>query len=222
MSSLLTWFDGVILLISKLRTRATKKPLPRRGGARAGAGRPRDEDADGAILGAALDLLEKHGYGGLSIDAVANAAGVAKTTIYRRWPSKPALLAAAAWPLYARLVESPDTGSVRGDLLLLIERSRQVMMGRAGRILQILVRESATHQELQEPVQAALYTRCKLYHQALNRGIARGELRADVDQGLVTDMLLGPLWCRTLVTPGPMPPELMVQLVDTLLAGIVA
>ena len=210
----------MILLISKLRTKATKKPLPRRGGARAGAGRPRDEDADGAILGAALDLLEKHGYGGLSIDAVANAAGVAKTTIYRRWPSKPALLAAAAWPLYARLVESPDTGSVRGDLLLLIERSRQVMMGRAGRILQILVRESATHQELQEPVQAALYKRCNLYFQALNRGIARGELRADIDQGLATDMLLGPLWCRTLITPAPIPADLMVQLVDTVLRGL--
>jgi hypothetical protein len=214
----------VILLISKLRTKATKKPpaAPKRGGARAGAGRPRDEDADAAILGAALDLLEKNGYGGLSIDAVAGAAGVAKTTIYRRWPSKPALLAAAAWPLYASLVEPPDTGSVRGDLLLLIERSRQVMMGRAGRILQILVRESATHRELQEPVQAALYTRCKLYHQALNRGIARGELRADIDQALVTDMLLGPLWCRTLITPAPVPPELMVQLVDTALTGLTA
>ena len=145
---------------------------------------------------------------------------MAKTTIYRRWPSKPALLAAAAAPLYAMLLEAPDTGSVRGDLLALIERSRGAMLGRAGRILQILVRESAAHAELFEPVQAALYQRCQLYHQALNRGIARGELRADLDQGLVTDMLLGPLWARTLITPAPIPPGLMPQLVDMLLAGI--
>src|SRR5579862_4293650 len=66
--------------------RSTPKSV--RGGARAGAGRPRTADADRAILAACLDRLEKVGYGPLTIDDVAAAAGVAKTTVYRRWPSK--------------------------------------------------------------------------------------------------------------------------------------
>jgi AcrR family transcriptional regulator len=191
-----------------------------RGGARAGAGRPRAADADAAILESALDLLEKRGYAGLSIDAVAAAAGVAKTTIYRRWPSKPALLAAAAAPLYQQLVEAPDTGSLRDDLVSLLATSRELMMGRAGRILQILLRESSQHQELTEPLQCALYERRQLYHRVLNRALARGELRADVDQDLVADMLLGPLWIRTMITPSPTPPELVRAAVDAILPGI--
>jgi AcrR family transcriptional regulator len=196
-----------------------QQPPHARGGARAGAGRPRAADADSAILEAALDLLEKHGYAGLSIDAVAAAAGVAKTTIYRRWPSKPALLAAAAAPLYMQPVEPPDTGHVRDDLVQLLSRSRELMMGRAGRVLQILVRASAEHAELAEPLQTAIYQRCRLYHQVLNRAIARGELRDDVDQALLTDLLLGPFWTRTMITPAPTPPELVTATVDIVLQG---
>jgi AcrR family transcriptional regulator len=191
-----------------------------RGGARAGAGRPRAADADASILEAALELLEKHGYGGLSIDAVAAAAGVAKTTIYRRWPSKPALLAAAAAPLYSQLVQAPDTGSLRQDLVTLLGISRSLMMGRAGRILHILIRASAEHPELAEPLQSAMYQRRQLYHTVLNRALARGELRADVDQDLLTDLLLGPFWTRLMITPTPAPPELVPATVDAILDGV--
>jgi AcrR family transcriptional regulator len=192
---------------------------PSHGGARAGAGRPRAVDADAAILEAALELLEKHGYDGLGIDAVAAAAGVAKTTIYRRWPSKPTLVAAAAAPLYTQLVEAPDSGNVRDDLLHLVRCSRELMMGRAGRVLQILVRASAEHAELAEPLQTEMYQRRRLYYQAINRAIARGELRADVDQDLLTDLLLGPFWARTMITPSPAPLSLVAATVDAVLDG---
>jgi hypothetical protein len=56
--------------------------------------------------------------------------------------------------------------------------------------------------------------------QVLTRAIARGQLRADVDQEVVADMLLGPLWVRSVITPAPMPPELMAQIVDGALRGI--
>ena len=65
-----------------------------------------------------------------------------------------------------------------------------------------------------------LATHVPLGQQVLNRGIARGQLRANLDQDLVTELLLGPLWSRTLITPAPTPPELMAQLVDTVLDGI--
>src|SRR3989442_14898844 len=77
------------------RAQQASKP---RGGARAGAGRPRAADADAAILGSALDLLEKHGYGGPSSAAAGGPAGAAHTPIYQRWPAKPAPLAGPAAP----------------------------------------------------------------------------------------------------------------------------
>src|SRR5260370_21506871 len=100
---------------------AKPKPEVLRGGARAGAGRPRDLEAAQAILDKTLLLLEKHGYEGVSIDAVAAAAGVAKTTIYRHWPSNPELIAAAARPLFQELYEAPLRWNVRAELVHLLE-----------------------------------------------------------------------------------------------------
>ncbi len=64
-----------------------------------GRGRPRREGADEEILAVALEMLREKGYRDLTVDAVAERAGVAKTTIYRRWPTKGALIAAAIAPI---------------------------------------------------------------------------------------------------------------------------
>ena len=64
-----------------------------------GRGRPRREGADEEILGVALDLLREQGYRAFSLDTIVERTGIAKTTIYRRWPSKSALVAAALAPL---------------------------------------------------------------------------------------------------------------------------
>ncbi len=197
---------------------AKPKPEVLRGGARAGAGRPRDLEAAQAILD--KTLLEKQGYEALSIDAVAAAAGVAKTTIYRHWPSKPELVAAAARPLFQELDEAPLRGSVRAELVQLLEYVRSLMSGRSGRILRILLREAGTHAPVNELVQPAIYRRRRLFAQVLNRAIARGELRSDLDQDIVVDLLLGPLWVRTTVTTAPIPQDLAEQVVDSVLRGI--
>ncbi len=193
-----------------------------RGGARAGAGRPRTADADRAILAACLDRLEKVGYGPLTIDDVATAAGVAKATVYRRWPSKAALVQAASAPFYQESLQMPNTGTLRGDLLLMLETTRALFSGRSGRILKILVEVAADHAELGEMVQSDIYRRRKLYHQVLSRSIARNETRPDIDHELVTELLIGPFWSRTLVSPAPLPPEIVVQIVDAVLDGIAA
>jgi AcrR family transcriptional regulator len=193
---------------------------PLRGGARAGAGRPRDLEAAQAILDKTLLLLEKHGYEGVSVDDVAAAAGVAKTTIYRHWPSKPELIAAAARPLFQELDEAPLRGNVRAELVQLLEYVRSLMSGRSGRILRILLREAGTHAPVNELVQPAIYRRRRLFSQVLNRAVARGEVRADVDQDVVVDMLLGPLWVRATMTAAPIGAELAEQVVDGVLKGI--
>src|SRR5947209_18539308 len=80
-------------------------------------GRPRSAEADRAILAAAVDLLAERGLAAMSIEEVAARAGVGKTTIYRRWPSK-GLLALDAFVISFRAEQpQPDPGTLRGDLL---------------------------------------------------------------------------------------------------------
>src|SRR5688572_6701128 len=79
-------------------------------------GRPRSAEADESILRAAAELLGEHGYGALTIEAVAQRSGVAKTTIYRRWSDRPELVLATMAHLTATIVP-PDNGSLRADLL---------------------------------------------------------------------------------------------------------
>src|ERR687888_15666 len=79
-------------------------------------GRPRRPDVDRAILEATLDAFIQDGYEGMSVDGVAERAGVAKATVYRRWPSKQELLIAAGQHLYEEHVHFPDRGELRQDL----------------------------------------------------------------------------------------------------------
>jgi AcrR family transcriptional regulator len=90
-------------------------------GGRAGrGGRPRDPSRDGAIRSAILQVLAESGYAGLTMDAVAAAAGVGKATIYRRWRTKSDLVADAVAELSAMSIDPPDTGSLEGDLRVLL------------------------------------------------------------------------------------------------------
>lgn len=100
------------------------------------AGRPRGKPIEQAIVTATLDELARHGLEGLSIPRVAAAAMVNKTTVYRRWPTREALVAAA---LEAALVETSaelaDTGSLRGDLRCMVDRVAARMSTPEGRAL---------------------------------------------------------------------------------------
>src|SRR4051794_31864923 len=77
----------------------------------------RGEPVVRGVLGAALEELGRRGYGALKIDDVAMRAGVNKTTVYRRWPTKEDLVRAALLSITADRFVIPDTGSLRSDLL---------------------------------------------------------------------------------------------------------
>lgn len=84
-----------------------------------GRGRPRREGADDEILAVTLAMLRESGYGALTVDTVAELSGVAKTTLYRRWPSKSALVAAAIEPLAAQSDANDVEGILRETVALL-------------------------------------------------------------------------------------------------------
>jgi hypothetical protein len=91
-----------------------------------------------------------------------------------------------------------------------------------GRVLEQLVRQSGQNPELVEVVSSILYARRRLYATMLNRAIARGELTPEVDQELLLDLLLGPLWFRLLVSGAPITPEEARSVVELVLDGALA
>jgi AcrR family transcriptional regulator len=191
-----------------------------RGGARRGAGRPRRTDADAEILDVTAELVGRFGYAGFRVDEVAERVGVAKSTIYRRWPSKPALVAAAVERLYLWHVAVPDTGDLRTDLLELVTNSYELLTAGPGRVFEALIRESGQRPELVEVVASTMHGRRRLYHQVFNRAIARGEVAPETDVALAIDLIQGPLWVRLLVTGDPITKDAAAAVVDAVLGGV--
>lgn len=191
-----------------------------RGGRRDGAGRPRKPGLDDEILDATLDLLDSVGYSDLRVDDVANRVGVAKSTVYRRWPSKATLVSAAIDRLYLGRVTVPDTGDLRSDLVALLDNSYALIVAGPGRVLPDLLRESGRTPELTDLISETMHARRRLYTQVLNRAIARGEIPPEVDTELAIDLLLGPLWVRLLVTGAPVTSKTAREVVDSILPGL--
>jgi AcrR family transcriptional regulator len=183
-------------------------------------GRPRDPGYDQVILDATLEILNDKGYAGLTIDGVAARTGVGRPTIYRRWPSKPALVIAALTQSPS-LSLTPDTGSLRDDLLA-FQRDQVQLMDRpeSRRITAGLVADLVADPELAETYLGDYVgLRQTSVRQALERGIERGELRADVDLSLIYDLLIGPLFLRSVVRGELLGPDMAEQIVDLVLTA---
>ena len=161
-------------------------------------GRPRDPRVDTAIKSAVLAMLREGGYRTLNIQAIAIRAGVPRTSIYRRWPSKQHLVADA---VVTEMGADPaeDTGSTRGDLLAVVKSLLRAFSGPLGLALPALVSDMAKDSELASVIRAeVLDVRRQSMRQALSRAKARGDVAHDLDIELLLDMLTGPFYFRTL------------------------
>ncbi len=183
-------------------------------------GRPRDPGYDKVILNATLEILNDKGYAGLTVDGVAARTGVGRPTIYRRWRSKPALVIAALTQS-PRLSLAPDTGSLRDDLLAFQRDQVKVMdMPASRRITAGLVADLVADPELAETYLGDYVgLRQTSVRLALERGIERGELRADADLSLIYDLLIGPLFMRSVVRGESLGPDMAEQTVDLVLTA---
>ncbi|MGW2653575.1 TetR/AcrR family transcriptional regulator [Streptomyces sp. NPDC001478] len=175
--------------------------------------------AAGAIHDATLRLLAERGYAGLTIESVAQEAGVNKTTIYRWWPSKAPLLRAALLRSRALDVSVPDTGSLRGDLIALTE---QIVALVTGARTQALVRAMTAGSGLPDDELAALTRdffadRFSRERPVFARAVARGELPPDTDPMLLLDLIAGAVWMRALLRNLPVPPDFAASVVDAVL-----
>jgi AcrR family transcriptional regulator len=185
-------------------------------------GRPRSAQAQAAILAAAVDLFTDLGFDGMSVEAVAARAGVGKTTIYRRWPSKEDLVIEAVSSLIPP-PEAPDTGNTRDDLLIMVGNAIRFMRTtKAGDALPRMAGEIATGTPLgRRYVETVLKPRRALLAQLIERGVRRGELRADLDVELAVDAVLGPAILRKLMgTLEHEPDDFPERLTDAVLRGM--
>ncbi|MDR7274102.1 TetR-like C-terminal domain-containing protein [Catenuloplanes atrovinosus] len=197
---------------------APRPPEPR------APGRPRSSRADEAIIEATLDLLaEGSSIEALAIEAIAARAGVGKATIYRRWAGKDALLRDALARL-KRPPADPDTGDVREDLLILARSIGKNKDPRAEKIMPCLVPEAMRSAEQYTTYQQIVEPRRAVTREILRRGIARGELRADLDVEVVLTALTGPILIQRMLRWNPRLDEerFPEQVVDLVMKAITA
>ncbi|MGW3008703.1 TetR/AcrR family transcriptional regulator [Streptomyces sp. NPDC001219] len=172
------------------------------------------------IFDATLDLLAEKGYEGLTIEGVAQRSGVNKTTIYRWWPSKGALLGAAL--IGARQLDftPPDTGTLAGDLTALLRTMVSLLTEQPASDIAVSVLGAITQSpELSAPVREFFADRIALEQPVFDRAVARGELPADTDTMLLIDLLAGAAWVRCVLRGLPLEQDFVSRAVDTVLEG---
>jgi AcrR family transcriptional regulator len=176
--------------------------------ARFRVGRPRSEACDAAIEEAVLDLLVDDGYAGVTMEGVAARAGVGKATLYRRWPTKEQLVLAAVVHRCREHVVTPDTGSLRGDIVAHCAASLSKLR-RHGAILRAFAAETSVNPALAEAFRRTfLDERRAAMREVLTRGVARGELAPDADLELLGDLGPALLWHRLTATGAPLTDDL--------------
>jgi len=173
------------------------------------------------VLEAAIEELSQKGYRALSIEEVAERAAVAKTTIYRRWPTKAALARDAIARIGDDVIRIVDTGSLRGDLLALLRAFRTFAMSPRGRSMLRMGAVEGLDSELADVVADVRKSKEALPVDMVRRAVARGELPRGTDAQLVVDTAVGALQHCVLFIPEGAPDARLEAIVDLVLYGAV-
>lgn len=173
-----------------------------------------------AVLDAAFAELGEKGYSGLSIEAVALRSGVAKTTVYRRWPTRDELVADALGSRSDLYEPVPDTGSLRGDLKEFCDGVRAKLTSNHGKaMLKSLVAAVDQSPEIVETVQRFWRERRDVGGQVIERWIGNGVLRPETDPDLLVELILAPIYLRVLLPGGPLTADVLEGVIDLALDG---
>jgi len=171
------------------------------------------------VLTATLRELARIGYGALSIEEVAAAAGVNKTTVYRRWPTRAALVRAALDSVSEQVTCNPNTGSLRADLL---STARSIIAFASSPEGHSVI--SMVFAEGMEPELARIASSLRREHDAVPKAmieaaVKRGELAKGADALLLMETLFGSIVHRMFLTQQPVDGAFLARLIDLLLLG---
>lgn len=161
-------------------------------------GRPRHPSTDQAIFAAAAELINERGYDGFSMAAVADRAGVAKTTVYRRWPTRAHLVLGTV----TALMRAPifDSGDLQGDLTAFVRHLAAALRAPGTRrfVAEMAV-ATIDRPELEDAFQSLFLERRGPVVATIRAAQERGEVRPDLDPELVLDQITGALFYRMLL-----------------------
>jgi AcrR family transcriptional regulator len=185
-------------------------------------GRPRSDRARRAILEAAGDVLMERGMTGFTMEAVAARARVSKATLYKWWPSRSAV---AIDGFFARVRESvvvPEAASTEQALLFQVDALRELFADTAcGPLMRSLVGQAQTDPDIGDALRDRwLGPRRVASERILRDGIARGEIRPDIDLAVTLDQLFAPLYYRLFFGHEPLTAGLARRVVAQVMAGI--
>ncbi|HTV52170.1 MAG TPA: TetR/AcrR family transcriptional regulator [Steroidobacteraceae bacterium] len=180
-------------------------------------GRPRDQRIDAEVVAAVLRVLRTRGYGAVTIEGIARSVRRARTSLYRRWPSKRHLV---AYAVLSELGENPapDTGELRGDLEAAVDTLLRAFAGPLGHALPGLVADLAHDPDLARLIRGDVLAARRLsMREAFRRARLRGEARDGLDIELLLDMLTGPFYYRVLFGHAPISRRMSRTVVDYVL-----
>ncbi|MFI5952330.1 TetR/AcrR family transcriptional regulator [Cryptosporangium sp. NPDC051539] len=182
-------------------------------------GRKRDHTRDPEILDAALEVLAETGYDCMTIDQVAARAKAGKATLYRRWSSKAELVIDAVGCLKKDTFDSlPDTGTLRGDLLAMIRPPTMADAQKKIRIMSGVVSMLEKSPELADALRAAMVEpRATANRTLLRRAIDRGEIRADCNVEMLSQVSASMVFYRTMILRQPVDRDFLLSIVDEVL-----
>jgi AcrR family transcriptional regulator len=174
-----------------------------------------------AICDAALALLAEVGYDRMSMDAVAARAHASKVTIYRRWPGKRELVLDAVGSRVADIVEPPDTGSLRGDIIATLRVMADGIGGQDAALMAGVLRAMRSTPDLADCVRNQVLERKRYIGRLLvERAVARGELPPGADADVWHEVAPALMFFRILVTDGPVDDAFLTHVADDVLVPL--
>ncbi|MEO0926191.1 MAG: TetR/AcrR family transcriptional regulator [Cyanobacteria bacterium J06643_13] len=189
---------------------------------KAGRGRPRSPETREKILKAAYEMLNEVGFIDLTIEGVAARAGVGKPTIYRRWQTKAALAMDAFLEAVNPELAFPDTGGVQEDFRQQMYKIVKLMNSSRGEVLASVIGCGQADEALITAFRENWLTpRREAAKQIFQRGVDRGELKADIEIEVAIDALYSPLFYRLLLKHQPLTEQLVDELVALVMEGMI-
>ncbi|MFL0198522.1 TetR/AcrR family transcriptional regulator [Clostridium sp. WILCCON 0269] len=184
-------------------------------------GRPRCEKTKTDILTASYDLLIENGFGAVTVEKIAERAGVSKATIYKWWPNKAAVVIDGFLNATNVKLPIPDTGSAIDDMFTQVNNFVEFLMSRKGNVITEIIAEGQFDPKLADIYRKAYFKpRRNISKQILERGISRGELKKDLNIELSIDLIWGPVFYRLLITGEILDDIFVRNLINYIFEGI--
>ena len=171
------------------------------------------------VLEATVEELSLKGFAALSVEEVAERAGVAKTTVYRRWPTKADLAVAAMHQVADHIIKVEDTGSLRGDLSVLLRSFRDFAWTPRGQSLMRMMVGDAMNAEIAEFVRRVREEKSREPRELVLRAIARGELPRGTDASVLLDVAFGAVQHYLCFMHVRVSDAQIAQIIDVVLVG---